>query len=60
METYIVAIYYEGGQRKARRFPLNIPLDLATGHLERLSDLQVREARRDLNHEYLRREGRLF
>ena len=54
-EVYIVAIGRRDGQRYADRLPLNVPLDLALGRLEELSDLQVREALNDLAAEQERR-----
>lgn len=56
-ETYVVAIRYLDGKRTASRRPLNVPLDLATGHLDLLSHLQIREAVTDLRVELERREA---
>lgn len=55
-ETWITAIYEKDGERKAKRFPLNVPLDLATGQYERLSDLAIRESIKDLQAEQQRRK----
>ena len=45
-----------------RRVPLHLPVELATGRLEEASDMQLREAAKDLTHELARRltrsEGR--
>lgn len=57
MEAYVVVIGRVKGKRYAKRQSLNVPLDLALGQYERLSDLQLREARKDLNAEHLRRQG---
>lgn len=56
-ETYIVVIGQRLGQRYAERKPLNVPLDLALGRHEDLSDLQLREAIQDLTVERKRREA---
>lgn len=60
MDAWVTVVEPVKGRRVSRTLPLNVPVDLATGRLENLSDLQLREARRDLNHEYLRRTGGLF
>lgn len=54
-EQYIVTIATRHGKRDAKRLPLNVPLDLATGKLERLSDLAIRETLKDLAAEQNRR-----
>lgn len=54
-EAYIVVIGTRDFQRYADRHVLHVPVDLARGRLEDLSDLQVREALRDLLHEFGRR-----
>lgn len=59
-EPHIVYVESPKGYPVVRWRPLNVPIDMATGHLERLSDLAIREARRDLNHEHLRRMGALW
>ncbi len=53
----MVTIGTRKGKRVAVRDPIAFPRDLVRGRLERLSDLQLREARKDLNAEYLRRLG---
>lgn len=58
IETYVVAIGEKDGKRWAKRYPLNVPLDLARGRYEELSDLVVRETINDLIAEQLRREER--
>lgn len=55
-ESYIVTIGSAGGQRTAERRPLHVPVELATGQLERLSDLAIREAIKDLTAEEARRQ----
>lgn len=54
-ETYVVEIGHQQGKRYARRTALKITLDHALGRLERLSDLQLREALQDLQVEQERR-----
>lgn len=54
-ETWIVEKGVRGGKPYARRHPLQVPLLLATGRYEKLSDLQLREARNDLDAEHRRR-----
>lgn len=46
-EAYVVVIRHVRGARVAERKYLNVPLDLATGNYERLSDLQLREFTND-------------
>lgn len=55
-ETWIVVKGQRDGKRYAERKPLNVPLDLATGMYERLSNLQIREFLNDLLAEQMRRE----
>lgn len=59
IETYIVSIRTRNGQRFGQRHALQVPRDLALGRLERLSDLQLREATKDLAAERARRDGLL-
>lgn len=54
-EVWITAKGVRKGKAWARRFEMRVPLHLATGQLEKLSDLQVREAIRDLQAEQERR-----
>lgn len=46
-EAYVVTIRHVRGKRVAERKYLQVPLDLATGNYERLSDLQLREFTND-------------
>ena len=46
-EAYLVVIRHQHGKRVAERKYLNVPLDLATGNYERLSELQLRELTND-------------
>lgn len=55
-EVYIVEIGMRKGKRYADRHPLNLRLDHAVGNLEKLSNLQLREAIRDLQVEEQRRD----
>jgi hypothetical protein len=54
-ESWIVEKGVRKGKPYAKRHHLHVPIDLATGHLERLSDLAVREAIKDLQAEQERR-----
>jgi hypothetical protein len=45
------------GVRRARRQDLAVPLNVATGRYELLSDLALRELTKDLMHEQMRRQG---
>ena len=56
-EAYVVEVGYRSGKRYANRLILHVPLDVATGRLERVSDLQLRELERDLKAERKRRLG---
>jgi hypothetical protein len=56
-EVWLVERGRHNGKPYARRHELTIPLNLARGRLEALSDLQLREALRDLNHEHDRRNA---
>ncbi len=55
MESYIVVISRVMGARTVERKSLRVPLAAATGNLERLSDLQIRDIQKDLAHEAARR-----
>lgn len=55
MESYIVTITRRKGVRKVRRHGLNVPLDCATGNYKALSDRALNDLRKDLLHEYRRR-----
>lgn len=57
-EAYIVALGEKNGKRWAERLPLHVPVDLARGWYEGLSELQIREAINDLLAEQMRREER--
>ncbi len=46
-EAYLVVIRHVHGERKVERKVLNVPLDVATNNLERLSALQLRELTND-------------
>ncbi len=55
-ETWLVERGRRNGAPYARRHALQVPLALACGLYERLSDLQLREAINDLTAERRRRE----
>jgi hypothetical protein len=55
-EAHAVKVGQREGRRYAERQQLQVPYDLAIGRLERLSDLQVREAVNDLLAEQRRRK----
>jgi hypothetical protein len=54
-EAWLVEKGRRNGAPYAHRHELHVPLNLARGRLEDLSDLQLREALRDPNHEAQRR-----
>lgn len=54
-EAYIVVITENAGRRAVERKALQVPVDLATGQYEDLSDLAVREFIKDLSAEQSRR-----
>ncbi len=54
-EAYIVRIGTRDGKRYAERLRLQMRVDHATGNLERLSDLALREAANDIAAEQARR-----
>lgn len=56
-ETHATRIGRRDGKRYAERRQLQVPWDLAIGHYEKLSDLQVREFLNDMLAEQLRREA---
>ncbi len=56
-EAYIVVIRRVLGVRTAERKHLQVPVDVATGNYERLSDLALREFVNDGIAEQMRREG---
>lgn len=55
-EVYVVVIGRREGKRYAERKPLNVPVALATGRYEELSDLQLREFTNDAIAERERRD----
>lgn len=55
-ETWLVEKGRRNGETYTRRHALHVPLALARGLYERLSDLQLREAINDLTAERRRRE----
>jgi hypothetical protein len=57
MEAFVVTIAERAGKRVADRLPLGVPVALATGRLEQLSDCRLREALKDLSAEAARRGG---
>jgi len=54
-EAYIVILGTRGQKRYAERRPLCVPVALATGDLERLSNRALNDAIQDLTAEQLRR-----
>lgn len=58
VEAWITAVTYSKGRRVgAKRFELRVPLDVATGRYERLTNLGLRETLKDLSAEQARRES---
>lgn len=55
-ETWVVERGVKLGEHYVRRHPLHVPLNLARGLYERLSDLQLREVTNDLLAERQRRD----
>jgi hypothetical protein len=53
--THIIVNGRNQGRPYSTRRPLNVPLDLATGNIESLSDLQLRDTISDLQAEQARR-----
>jgi hypothetical protein len=53
--THIIVNGRNQGRPYSTRRPLNVPLDLATGNIESLSDLQLRDTISDLQAEQQRR-----
>lgn len=56
-EAYIVVIAEQGGTRTVDRHALNVPVELARGQYEDLSDLAVREFIKDMTAERDRRKA---
>jgi hypothetical protein len=54
-EGWITVVGHRRGKRHVERHPLNVPLELARGHLEKLSELALRELAQDIAHEQSRR-----
>jgi len=55
-ETYVVAIDTHKGSRRAARKPLKVPLAIATGDYEDLSNRALRDHIKDCVHEWMRRQ----
>jgi hypothetical protein len=54
-EHYVVILGTRAGRRYAARHPLNLPVAIATGRLERASNRALRDALTDLTVELARR-----
>jgi hypothetical protein len=55
MEVWITSVVFRKGKRVAKRMALNVPLDMATGNYQALSDRALNDIITDLTHEKLRR-----
>lgn len=53
----MVVIRREAGKRRAARYPVTVPLNLVTGHMERMTDRDLSNLLKDVTHERMRREG---